>query len=73
MHITAGGLFEFEKIFDDETKDVNLIDKLTTPEELSGLLNLAIAALKRVIYCRQACKELFHHLCKKNSKKQLFH
>jgi P4 family phage/plasmid primase-like protien len=42
-------ILEFEKIFDDETKDVNLIDKLTTPEELSGLLNLAIIALKRVI------------------------
>jgi P4 family phage/plasmid primase-like protien len=42
-------ILEFEKIFDEETKDVNLIDKLTTPEELSGLLNLAILALKRVM------------------------
>jgi P4 family phage/plasmid primase-like protien len=42
-------ILAFEKIFDEETKDVNLIGKLTTPEELSGLLNLAIKALKRVM------------------------
>jgi putative DNA primase/helicase len=37
----------FEKVF-RENKDTNLIDKLTTPEELSGLLNLALIALKQL-------------------------
>jgi P4 family phage/plasmid primase-like protien len=32
-------ILEFEKIF-DEARDTRLIDKLSTPEELSGLLNL---------------------------------
>jgi phage/plasmid-associated DNA primase len=31
-----------------ETKDTNLINKLTTPEELSGLLNLALIALRQL-------------------------
>ncbi|MEZ5333754.1 MAG: hypothetical protein R2741_00165 [Methanolobus sp.] len=31
--------------FGEENKDINLIRKLTTPEELSGFLNQALAAL----------------------------
>jgi P4 family phage/plasmid primase-like protien len=40
-------LLNFEKVF-RENKDTNLIDKLTTPEELSGLLNRALIALKQL-------------------------
>jgi P4 family phage/plasmid primase-like protien len=40
-------ILNFEKVF-RENKDTNLIDKLTTPEELSGLLNLALRALKQL-------------------------
>jgi phage/plasmid-associated DNA primase len=40
-------ILKFEKVF-RENKDTNLIDKLTTPEELSGLLNLALIALKHL-------------------------
>jgi putative DNA primase/helicase len=40
-------LLNFEKVF-RENKDTNLIDKLTTPEELSGLLNLALRALNQL-------------------------
>jgi putative DNA primase/helicase len=39
----------FDKIFQREEKDTNLIEKLTTAEELSGLLNLAIIALQQLI------------------------
>lgn len=39
----------FDKIFQGKDKDTNLIEKLTTEEELSGLLNLAIIALKKLI------------------------
>jgi putative DNA primase/helicase len=38
----------FEKVFDDTLKDTKLIHKLTTPEELSGLLNLALIGLKQL-------------------------
>jgi P4 family phage/plasmid primase-like protien len=40
-------LLDFKKVFRDN-KDTNLIDKLTTPEELSGLLNSALKALKQL-------------------------
>jgi phage/plasmid-associated DNA primase len=40
-------ILEFEKIF-DETRDTKLIDKLTTPEELSGLLKLTLIALRKL-------------------------
>jgi P4 family phage/plasmid primase-like protien len=40
-------ILEFEKIF-DEDRDTKLIDKLTTPEELSGLLKLALIALRKL-------------------------
>ena len=39
----------FNKLFQGDERDTNLIDKLTTDEELSGLLNLAIIALKQLI------------------------
>jgi phage/plasmid-associated DNA primase len=38
----------FDKVFDDDTKDTELIHKLTTQEELSGLLNLALVALRKL-------------------------
>ena len=38
----------FEKSFTEGTKDTNLIQRLTTPEELSGLLNLALIALRQL-------------------------
>ncbi len=40
-------ILEFSKVFDDN-KDTNLISKLTTQQELSGLLNLALVALKQL-------------------------
>ena len=40
--------FAFEKSFTEGTKDINLIHKLTTNEELSGLLNLALVGLKQL-------------------------
>lgn len=40
-------ILEFEKIIDEE-RDTRLIDKLTVSEELSGLLNLALVALKKL-------------------------
>ena len=39
---------EFLKVFDESNKATRLIERLTTPEELSGLLNLAIVALKQL-------------------------
>jgi putative DNA primase/helicase len=39
----------FDKVFQAENKDTNLIEKLTNEEELSGLLNLAIIALNQLI------------------------
>jgi putative DNA primase/helicase len=41
-------ILEFEKIFDEADKDTELIGKLTMPEELSGLLNLALIALRKL-------------------------
>ena len=42
-------ILPFEKIFEGkENKDTKLIDKLTTSEELPGLLNLALIALKQL-------------------------
>jgi putative DNA primase/helicase len=43
-------IFEFNRTFSNENgkKDPDLIKKLTTPEELSGLLNKAIEGLKRL-------------------------
>jgi P4 family phage/plasmid primase-like protien len=39
----------FDRIFIKDDKDSNLIDKLTTDSELSGLLNLALLALRQLI------------------------
>ena len=41
-------ILSFDKVFQGITKDTNLINKLTTPDELSGLLNLALIALRQL-------------------------
>jgi putative DNA primase/helicase len=41
-------ILPFEKVFEGESKDTKLINKLATPGELSGLLNLALIALKQL-------------------------
>jgi P4 family phage/plasmid primase-like protien len=41
-------ILSFGKVFQGATRDPNLIGKLTTPEELSGLLNLALIALRQL-------------------------
>ena len=41
-------ILSFDKVFQGITKDTNLINKLTTSEELSGLLNLALIALRQL-------------------------
>jgi P4 family phage/plasmid primase-like protien len=42
-------IFFFGNVFEGDNKDTNLIDRLTTEEEMSGLLNLALIALKQLI------------------------
>lgn len=42
-------LSRFNNKFSDEKRDIFLIDKLTTDEELSGLLNLAFAGLENLL------------------------
>jgi P4 family phage/plasmid primase-like protien len=42
-------IFSFENIFEGDNIDVTLIDKLTTEREISGLLNLSLKALKRLM------------------------
>ena len=41
-------ILPFEKVLEKEDRDTKLIDKLNTPDELSGLLNLALIALKQL-------------------------
>lgn len=41
-------ILTFEKTITEDIKDTNLIHTLTTPEELSGLLNLALVGLKQL-------------------------
>lgn len=41
-------ILRFDRTFEGPASDRRLIDKLTTPEELSGLLNVAVAGLKRL-------------------------
>jgi putative DNA primase/helicase len=43
----------FPNKFTGENADPNILKKLTTPEELSGFLNLALAALKRLLVTGQ--------------------
>ena len=38
----------FDKVFQGISKDTNLTNKLTKPNELSGLLNLALIALRQL-------------------------
>ncbi|MGC1931791.1 MAG: DUF5906 domain-containing protein [Candidatus Nitrosopolaris sp.] len=42
-------IFFFENVFEGDNNDPNLIDRLTTQEEMSGLLNLSLIALKQLI------------------------
>jgi len=39
----------FPKVFKGDNCDPNILEKLTTPEELSGLLNIALDGLKRIL------------------------
>jgi len=41
-------ILHFERSFREGAKDINLIHKLTTDNELSGLLNLALVGLKQL-------------------------
>jgi putative DNA primase/helicase len=41
-------IFFFENVFERDHNDPDLIDRLTTREELSGLLNLSLVALKQL-------------------------
>lgn len=41
-------ILSFGNVFHGATKDTNLINKLTTSDELSGLLNLALIALRQL-------------------------
>lgn len=41
-------ILPFEKVIEGEYKDTKFIDKLTTKDELSGLLNLALIALRQL-------------------------
>jgi len=42
-------IINFPNVFDEEKADKNLLQKLTTEEELSGILNWAIEGLKRLL------------------------
>ena len=42
-------ILPFDRIFEGEKEDTDLISKLTTEEELSGLLNLAQKGLTKLI------------------------
>lgn len=42
-------IFVFEKYFDINDRNVNQINELTTEEEMSGLLNLALISLRQLI------------------------
>jgi putative DNA primase/helicase len=42
-------IFHFDKEYDRINRDTNLINKLTTSDELSGLLNLALGGLAKLI------------------------
>ncbi len=42
-------LLDFPNRFEGDVADINLLQKLTTPEELSGFLNLAISGLRRLL------------------------
>jgi putative DNA primase/helicase len=42
-------IIPFHKVFEGADEDTALIDKLTTEDELSGLLNLALVGLRKLI------------------------
>ena len=39
-------IINFKRIFTKETADINIIEKITTPEELSGFFNLVVEGQK---------------------------
>lgn len=41
-------IIRFDNVFEGKNADIELADKLTTPQELSGLLNLALNGLKEL-------------------------
>jgi putative DNA primase/helicase len=45
-------IFHLDKQYLYGKEDVNLFKKLTTPEELSGLLNIALVGLSRLVHDR---------------------
>jgi putative DNA primase/helicase len=42
-------IFSCENVFEGDSKDTSLINKLTTLDEMSGLLNLALNGLRQLI------------------------
>lgn len=42
-------ILRFDRIFSDTEVDPNILERLTTPNELSGLLNLALIGLRRLL------------------------
>jgi P4 family phage/plasmid primase-like protien len=42
-------VFEFNNVFNEENADPNILEKLTTPDELSGLLNWSLEGLQRLM------------------------
>jgi len=46
-------IIQFANVFPDKTADKHILDRLTTPEELSGILNWALIGLARLL--EQGC------------------
>jgi len=42
-------VLQFNRVIEEENRDKFLLDKITTPEELSGLLNFALEGLGRIL------------------------
>jgi len=42
-------IFHFDSVFTSEERDINLFDKISTPEEYSGALNLVLISLRQLI------------------------
>lgn len=56
----------FSNTFQNEEKDVNMLSKITTPEELSGMFNWAVEGLKRLLengkFTNEKCAEIMRDL-----------
>jgi P4 family phage/plasmid primase-like protien len=46
-------IFNFDRNFTGNNQDINLLEKLTTPQELSGMLNFALEGVKRLLTNKQ--------------------